>query len=153
MQHQRIYYFVVDLDNCSNLNVIRDRELAIYPRLEKVGTRISGSIPGTLTSKTSAGIGDFGRGCYDPKFSRNLISEVAAIKAGYRVVRDSGLNNHYSLIKEGRPQVIFKANAEGTFSITTSECISHFRDMYATSNSTDVRRETLVFKKAKRKGC
>ena len=38
---------LIYLDNCSNLNVIRDRDLALNVRKEKVPTRISGSISGT----------------------------------------------------------------------------------------------------------
>ena len=49
---------LIYLDNCSNLNVIRDRVLALNVRKEKVATRISGSIPGTLTAQVSAEVGD-----------------------------------------------------------------------------------------------
>ena len=45
-------------------------------------TKISGSIPGTLTANVSADIGDLGRGCFNPAFSRNLISEDSVLKAG-----------------------------------------------------------------------
>ena len=109
---------LIYLDNCSNLNVIRDRDLALNIRREKVATRISGSIPGTLTAHVSAEVGDLGRGCYDQGFSRNLISEDAAIRAGYSVSRDSSRYNRYYLKKEGRQPLVFSANAEGTFSIT-----------------------------------
>ena len=141
---------LVYFDNCSNLNIIKDKELAIDIRTEKVTTRISGSIPGSLASNKSAAIGDLGRGCFDPLFSRNLISESAVIKAGYRVQRDSGTDNNYYLIKEGRPPLVFKANAEGTYSTTAKEIIAHFKDLYATANLTDVRRETVVFTRRQR---
>ena len=137
-------------DNCSNLNIIKDKELALHVRKESVTTRITGSIPGALASNQSAELGDLGRGCYDPSFSRNLISEDAAIRAGYRVTRDSGNDSHYYLHKEGRPPLVFTANAEDTFSIPTSLLRQHFGDLYATSNSTDVQRESVVFTKKQR---
>ena len=123
---------LVYFDNCSNLNIIRDKELAIGVRTDKVTTRISGSIPGTLASNRSAAIGDFGRGCFDPLFSRNLVSESAVIKAGYR------------------PPLVFRANPEGTYSTTAREVIQHLHDLYATSNATDVQRDTLVFTRRQR---
>lgn len=141
---------MVYFDNCSNLNIIKDKELAIDVRTEKVTTRISGSIPGTLASNRSAEIGDLGRGCFDPLFSRNLISESAVIKAGYRVTRDSGTDNNYYLCKEGRPPLVFSVNSEGTYSTSAKVVKEHFRDLYATSNHTDVRRETVVFTKRQR---
>ena len=141
---------VIYLDNCSNLNVIRDKELALSVRKEKTATRISGSIPGTLVSQVSAELGDVGRGCYDPKFSRNLISEDAAIRAGYRVTRDSGADNCYYLTKPGRPPLVFTYNGEGTFSIPVSRFRRHFSELYGTVNSTDVDRSTVVFTKQQR---
>ena len=140
------------MDNCSNLNVIKDRELAIGTKVEKVATRISGSIPGSLVAQTSAEIGDFGRGCFDTKFSRNLISEIAAIRAGYRVTRDSNNDDSYYLTKDGRPPLKFTANAEGTFSMPTGDFIEHFKDLYATANATDVDRTAIVFTKRQREG-
>ena len=141
---------VIYLDNCSNLNVIRDRALALEIKKEKTVTRISGSIPGSLTSQVSAEIGDMGRGCYDPAFSRNLISEDAAIRAGYRITRDSGIDNCYYLSKPGRAPLVFTCNEEGTFSISASRFRKHFAELYATSNSTDVDRTTVVFTKRQR---
>ena len=141
---------LVYFDNCSNLNIIKDKELALDIRTEKVTTRISGSIPGSLASNQSAAIGDFGRGCFDPLFSRNLISESAVIKAGYRVKRDSATDNNYYLMKEGRKPLVFRANAEGTYSTTSKEIIEHFHDHYATANLTDVQRETMVFTRRQR---
>ena len=117
---------LVYFDNCSNLNIIKDKELALHIRKESVTTRITGSIPGALASNQSAELGDLGRGCYDPSFSRNLISEDAAIRAGYRITRDSANDSHYYLHKEGRPPLVFTANAEGTFSIPTSMLRQHF---------------------------
>ena len=141
---------LVYLDNCSNLNIIKDRALALNIRREAVTTRISGSIPGSLASNLSAEIGDLGRGCYDPTFSRNLVSEDAAIQAGYRIVRDSEKDKNYYLYKEGMSPLVFSANAEGTFSITASAMIQHFKDLYATVNATDVDRTKLVFTKRQR---
>ena len=141
---------LIYLDNCSNLNVIRDRAIALNIRKEKVATRISGSIPGTLTSQVSAELGDLGRGCHDPQFSRNLISEDAAIRAGYRVTRDSSADDKYYLHKEGRKPLVFTSNGEGTFSITVREFRKHFADLYAVAHMTDIDRTTLVFTKRQR---
>ena len=141
---------LIYLDNCSNLNVIRDKQLALNVKREKVATRITGSIPGTLTSQVSAEIGDLGRGCHDQHFSRNLISEDAAIRAGYTVERNSAVDNNYYLRKPGREPLIFRANGEGTFSMTTSEFRRHFPNLYAVVNSTDVDRTSIVFTKRQR---
>ena len=138
---------LIYLDNCSNLNVIRDTVLALNVRREKVSTRISGSIPGTLTAQVSAEIGDLGRGCHDPQFSRNLISEDAAIKAGYHITRNSAIDDKYYLHKPGRPPLVFSSNGEGTFSMPIAEFRRHFSTLYAVANSTDVDRTTLVFTK------
>ena len=141
---------LIYLDNCSNLNVIRDKHLALNTRKEKVATRITGSIPGTLTAQLSAEIGDLGRGCHDPQFSRNLISEDAAIRAGYTIRRDSTIDNNYYLEKPGRDPLVFRANGEGTFSMTTAEFRRHFPNLYAVANSTDVDRGNIVFTKRQR---
>lgn len=141
---------LIYLDNCSNLNVIRDPSIALNIRKEKVATRISGSIPGTLTAQISAELGDLGRGCHDPQFSRNLISEDAAIRAGYRVSRDSSMDNKYYLRKEGRPPLVFISNGEGTFSIPVQEFRKHFADLYAVANMTDIDRGSVVFTKRQR---
>ena len=142
---------MIYLDNCSNLNVIKDKELALNIQKEKVATRISGSIPGTLTAQVSAELGDLGRGCYDPKFSRNLISEYAAIRAGYTITRDSSADNKYYLRKVGCPPLVFSANDEGTFSITVHEFKRHFNRYYGgVSNMTDVNRREIVFTKRQR---
>ena len=141
---------MIYLDNCSNLNVIRDPSLALNIRQEKIATRISGSFPGSLSSRTSAELGDLGRGCHDPQFSRNLISEDAAIRAGYRVKRDSAVDDKYYLCKSGRPPLVFRANGEGTFSMSITEFRKHFAELYATSNATDIDRTTIVFTKKQR---
>ena len=141
---------VIYLDNCSNLNIIRDPAIALNLRKDPVATRITGSIPGTLSSQLSADIGDLGRGCYDPKFSRNLLSEDSVIRAGYRITRDSSADNNYYLVKDGRPPLIFTANHEGTFSIPISTFLRHFHDLYASAHFTDVDRTSLVFTKRQR---
>ena len=97
---------VIYLDNCSNLNIIRDKTIALHLRQDPLATNITGSIPGTLSSKLSAEVGDLGRGCYDPNFSRNLISEDSVLQAGYRITRDSSTDSNYYLHKEGRPPLI-----------------------------------------------
>ena len=145
--HEELVYF----DNCSNLNIIRDRSLALNIRQETTTTKITGSIPGTLTANVSAEIGDLGRGCFNKQFSRNLISEDSVLKAGYRVTRDSQHDNSYVLLKDGRAPLIFKANSEGTFSISAADLLSHFHDLYSTANSaTDIDRNTLIFTKRQR---
>ena len=141
---------LIYLDNCSNLNVIKDQQLALNIRKEKVATRISGSIPGTLTAHVSAELGDLGRGCHDPLFSRNLISEDAAIRAGYTISRNSAVDSNYYLQKPGRPPLVFKSNGEGTFSITNAEFQRHFSNLYGIVNSTDIDRTQLVFTKRQR---
>ena len=141
---------LVYFDNCSNLNIIRDQSLALNPRTEKTTTKITGSIPGTLTANISADIGDLGRGCFNPSFSRNLISEDSVLKAGYRVFRDSDQDRSYTLIKDGRPPLIFRGNSEGTFSISSHELRRHFTDLYSTANSSDVDRTSLIFTKRQR---
>ena len=141
---------VIYLDNCSNLNIIRDSSVALNLRQDPLATRITGSIPGTLSSQLSADIGDLGRGCYDPKFSRNLLSEDSVLRAGYRITRDSSADNNYYLHKPGRPPLIFSANNEGTFSIPISTFLHHFKDLYASAHVTDVDRTSLVFTKRQR---
>lgn len=141
---------LIYFDNCSNLNIIRDRSIAIDIRREPVTTRISGSIPGTLSTNLSADIGDLGRGCYNPNFSRNLISEDSVLKAGYRVVRDSQNDPTYVLYKAGRHPLTFRANSEGTFSTTISAFRTHFQDLYTTANHSDIDRSTLIFTKRQR---
>ena len=141
---------LVYFDNCSNLNIIRDKTLALNVRTESTVTRITGSIPGTLTSNQSADVGDLGRGCFNPDFSRNLISEDSVLKAGYRVQRDSDEDHTYILSKEGRPPLCFHRNAEGTFSITVSDLRSYFQDLYTTANTTDVDRSSIIFTKRQR---
>ena len=141
---------LVYLDNCSNINVIRDRSIALNTRREKVATKISGSIPGILTAEVSAEVGDLGRGCFNPSFSRNLISEDAAIRAGYTVTRDSSTDNSYYLRKEGRQPLVFTANGEGTFSMTLTAFRRHFSELYAVAHMTDVNRGDIVFTKKQR---
>ena len=141
---------LIYLDNCSNLNVIRDRTLALNIRKEKVPTRISGSIPGIMTAYVSAELGDLGRGCHDANFSRNLISEQAAIKAGYTVTRDSSVDNSYYLKKNGSKPLEFKANSEGTYSISVKEFKRHFSTLYAIANVTEANSEIRFFTKKQR---
>ena len=86
-----------------------------------------------------ATIGDMGTGSLSASFTRNLISESAALAAGYHVLHDTRVANEYRLIKEGRPPLVFKANGEGTYSMPISEFKSHFPASYeAASNATDV---------------
>ena len=51
----------VYFDNCSNLNIIRDRALALHLQRESVATKITGSIPGKFSATHSAELGDLGR--------------------------------------------------------------------------------------------
>ena len=141
---------LVYFDNCSNINVIRDEPLALALRREKTPTKITGSIPGKLHATHSADLGDLGRGVFNPDFSRNLLSEDAAVRAGYRIIRDSSTDNTYQLIKAPRPPLVFTLNPEGTFSIPVSTFMDHFKDLYATSNSTDIDRSNIIFTKRQR---
>ena len=141
---------LIYFDNCSNINVIRDAPLALDVRQEKTPTKITGSIPGKLHATLSAALGDLGRGVFNSEFSRNLLSEDAAIRAGYRVIRDSNTNHCYQLIKANRPPLVFELNHEGTFSIPVSTFMAHFKDLYATSHSTDVNRHDIIFTKRQR---
>ena len=141
---------LVYFDNCSNLNIIRDRFLALDIRKEPITTKISGSIPGTLSANLSANIGDLGRGCYNPSFSRNLISEDSVLKAGYRVIRDSDTEPVYTLLKPGMPPLVFRGNTEGTFSISGNDLRRHFQQLYSTAHHTDVDRTKIVFTKRQR---
>ena len=88
---------LVYFDNCSNIKVIRDAPLALALRREKTPTKITGSIPGKLHATHSADLGDLGRGVFNPDFSRNLLSEDASVRAGYRIIRDSSTDNTYSI--------------------------------------------------------
>ena len=128
----------------SNLNIIRDRSLALDIRKEPITTKISGSIPGILSTNLSAAIGDLGRGCYNPSFSRNLISEDSVLKAGYRVIRDSNEEPVYTLIKQGMPPLVFRGNTEGTFSISGTDFRRHFQQLYSTAHHTDIDRTSIV---------
>ena len=119
-------------------------------RREQVVTKITGSIPGKLTATHSAELGDQGRGCFSAEFSRNLLSEDAAIKAGYRIIRDSASDHSYKLIKDKRPPLLFHRNAEGTYSIPMSDFMAHFKDLYTTSNATDIDRSSIIFTKRQR---
>ena len=128
----------------------RDAPLALGLRREKTPTKITGSIPGKLHADYSAELGDLGRGVFNPEFSRNLLSEDAAVRAGYRVIRDSNTDSSYQLIKASRSPIIFKRNSEGTFSIPISDFMAHFNELYATSNSTDIDRTSIIFTKRQR---
>ena len=141
---------LIYFDNCTNINVIRDAPLALDARQEKTPTKITGSIPGNLHATLSAALGDLGRGVFNSVFSRNLLSEDDAIRAGYRVIRDSNTNHCYQLIKANRPPLVFELNHEGTFSIPVSTFMAHFKDLYATSHSTDVNRHDIIFTKRQR---
>ena len=141
---------LIYFDNCSNINVIRDASLALGLRREKLPTKITGSIPGKLHATHSADLGDLGRGVFNADFPRNLLSEHAAIQAGYRIIRDSTTDNSYQLIKAPRPPLVFTLNSEGTFSIPVSIFMEHFKDLYVTSNSTDIDRSSIIFTKRQR---
>ena len=87
-----------------------------------------------------------GTGPLSASFTRNLISESAALAAGYHVVHDTRVANEYRLIKEERPPLIFRANREGTYSMSISEFKDHFPTSYsAITHSTDFYRAQMVF--------
>ena len=141
----------VIFDPASNSHVIRDATLALDINSAGPITRVRGSVPGTLEVREHATIGDIGTGPLSPSFTRNLISESAALAAGYHVVHDTRVANEYRLIKEGRPPLIFKANREGTYSMPVAEFKDHFPLSYhADCHATDVDRSQVVFTKSQR---
>ena len=92
-----------------------------------------------------------GTGPLSASFTRNLISESAALAAGYHVVHDTRQANEYRLLKEGHPPLIFRANKEGTYSMPISDFKSHFPASYVTTSyATDVDRSQMVFTKQQR---
>ena len=108
-------------------------------------------MPGSLEVREHATIGDMGTGPLSASFTRNLISESAALAAGYYVLHDTRIANEYRLIKEGRPPLVFKANGEGTYSMPISEFKSHFPVSYeAASHATDVDRSQMIFTRQQR---
>ena len=108
-------------DPASNSHVIKDRALALDVNTSGPITRVRGSVPGLLEVREHGTLGDMGTGPLSSSFTRNLISESAALAAGYHVVHDTRVANEYRLIKEGRPPLIFRANREGTYSMSISE--------------------------------
>ena len=138
-------------DPASNSHIIRDKELASSINTAGPITRVKGSVPGCLEVREQGTIGDIGTGPVSTAFSRNLISEAAALAAGYHVIHDTRVANEYRLLKEGRPPLIFKANREGTYSMSIKEFKEHFPLSYlSTSYATDVNRSQLVFTKQQR---
>ena len=103
-----------------------------------------------MTADVSAELGDLGKGCHDPHFSRNLVSEDAAIRAGYRIIRNSAKNDKYYLKKPGEQPLVFTSNGEGTFSMTVIEFKRHFRELYGVANSTDADSNLRMFTKRQR---
>ena len=141
----------VIFDPASNSHVIKDRSLAADVNTSGPLTRVRGSVPGLLEVREHGTLGDMGTGPLSTSFTRNLISESAALAAGYHVVHDTRQANEYRLLKEGRPPLIFKANKEGTYSMSISDFKSHFPTSYnATSHATDVDRTQVVFTKQQR---
>ena len=141
----------VIFDPASNSHVIRDRALAVDVNTSGPITRVRGSVPGSLEVREHATLGDMGTGPLSSSFTRNLISESAALAAGYHVVHDTRIANEYHLLKEGRPPLVFRANREGTYSMPISEFKSHFPASYeAVSHTTDVDRSQMVFTKQQR---
>ena len=138
----------VIFDPASNSHVIRDRALAVDGNASGPITRVRGSVPGSLEVREHT---DMGTGPLSPSFTRNLISESAALAAGYHVVHDTRIANEYHLLKEGRPPLVFRANREGTYSMPISEFKGHFPASYeAASHTTDVDRSQMVFTKQQR---
>ena len=138
-------------DPASNSHVIKDPRLALNPYDNGPVTRIRGSVPGCIEVRTHGSLGDMGAGPISPSFTRSLISESAALAAGYHVVHDTRIANEYHLLKEGRPPLIFKMNREGTYSMPIKEFMSHFPTSYESVNhATDVERSQIVFTKSQR---
>ena len=95
----------VIFDPASNSHVIKDRALAVDVNTSGPITRVRGSVPGSLEVREHGTLGDMGTGPLSASFTRNLISESAALAAGYHVVHDTRQANEYRLLKEGRPPV------------------------------------------------
>ena len=93
----------VIFDPASNSHVIRDRALAVDVNTSGPITRVRGSVPGSLEVREHATLGDMGTSPLSFSFTRDLISESAALAAGYHVVHDTRIANEYHLLKEGRP--------------------------------------------------
>ena len=144
----------VIFDPASNAHVIRDRTLAVDINNSGPITRVRGSVPGCIEVREHGLLGDMGTGPVSTSFTRNLISESAALAAGYHVVHDTRTANEYRLIKEGRPPLIFRANREGTYSMPISDFKAHFPLSYGTahhdSHATDVDRTQVVYTKQQR---
>ena len=142
---------IIIFDPASNSHVIKDPRLALDINDRGPITRVRGSVPGCVEVRVHGSLGDMGTGPVSPSFSRNLISESAALAAGYQVSHDTRITNDYRLTKEGRPPLIFKANKEGTYSMPIKEFMAHFPNSYdQTSYATDVDRSQIVFTKSQR---
>ena len=138
-------------DPASNSHVIKDPTLALDLNENGPITRIRGSVSGCIEVRTHGSLGDMGTGPVSTSFTRNLISESAAIAAGYHVYHDSKAANEYRLMKEGRPTLVFKANKEGSYSMTVKEFKAHFPMSYGAANyANDVDRSQIVFTKSQR---
>ena len=140
----------VYFDNCANINLIKTTSLAIDTHSRGPKYKIRGSIPGSIDIETSGGIGDFGRGPVSERLSRNLISEAAALAAGYDVIRDSRVDDSYYLRKTGQDDLVFVKNSEGTYSMDAERFRLHFKHLYATANPTVVERTIRFFTKSQR---
>ena len=129
-------------DPAANSHVIRDRCLALDINENGPITRIKGSVPGCIEVRTHGTLGDMGTGPVSASFSKNLVSESAALAAGYHVLHDTRVCNEYRLIKEGRPPLVFRAN---------KDFMAHFPNSYEIPTySTDVDRSQITFTKPQR---
>ena len=138
-------------DPASNSHVIKDPRLALNPNENGPIIRIRGSVPGCIEVRAHGSLGDMGTGPISTSFTRNLISESAAIAAGYHVYHDSRIANEYHLLKEGRPTLVFKANRDGTYSMPIKEFMRHFPLSYDSyTHATDVVNRQVIFTKSQR---
>ena len=131
--------------------MIKDPRLALNLNDNGPITRIRGSVPGCIEVRSHGSLGDMGAGPVSTSFTRSLISESAALAAGYHVIHDTRIANEYHLVKEGRPPLVFKINRDGTYSMPIKEFMAHFPMSYDSSSyATDVERSQIVFTKSQR---
>jgi hypothetical protein len=84
----------VYFDNCSETVVVKTEELAIDINGRGPCTRVHGSVPGGLEVRAHGAVAAFGRAPVYADFA-NLIAEITAVKASYRVVRGSANGDKY----------------------------------------------------------
>lgn len=127
----------VYFDNCATGCMVKDKALCHDLRSHGSTTRVTGSIPGLLVTKLHGTFGPFGHVAIHESFSKNIVSEKAAIAAGYGVyaswkhavadgvkvaarMRTPG----YLLVKRGAPHLHFAATSDGVYAMSAADFIS-----------------------------